>query len=475
MNATAVPGMAESPAPATSKRTEFRLIPRIETFPGVVAFAQTAIGKVVLLAAFALELLFFDSHWSNLLPVIVALGVITFLPEYRRFVLALSPLCILLAAGADARLSTGLSLSLVAAGVLLFWCARRWPKSWFGRRPIVFLLSGFSLLILLACAVTPHTASYKLAWSFVGAGATYVWFIGYALMDRSAKPSSDTSLELASFRPLWGSTTTPFPKGAAYLRRIEARDAQQLAIVQLKGVKLLAWAILLSVFSALWNRFFHTFLRIPTSTEALAMSVQRVPIAWTVRWESLVLGFIESVLGLSIMGHRFIACCRIAGFNALRNTYRPFASLSVAEFFNRYYYYFKELLVEFFFYPAFLRYWKGHRRIRLIFATFAAACFGNAFFHFTRDWWIIRDIGLRRAAASFQVYVFYCFVLATALSVSQLRKRGPRPTGLIRGRLLPAFSVGTFYCLLEVFDSAPGTYPLIQHFRYFASLFGIHF
>jgi hypothetical protein len=460
---------------AARKSTQFRLIPRIETFPTVVSFAQTMLGKTVLLAAFGLGLCFFTADLLQVLSLVVLLASTTFVPEYRRFILAVCPIFIVLVQVVDSPLLVGLKLALIASGILLFWCARRWPASWFGRRPMMFLLSGFSLLILLGCAAAPSTLNYKLIWSLVGVAASYVWFIGYALTDRNAKPSTDTSLEIATLRPLWGSSNTPFPKGAAYLRRIEARDEQQLAIVQLKGLKLLAWAILLSIVSSLWYRFFHTFLRVPTTTETLAMSVQRLPLAWSVRWESQILSFLESILSMSIFGHRIIACCRMAGFNALRNTYRPLSSATVAEFFNRFYFYFKELLVDFFFYPTFLRYWKGKRRLRLVFATFAAAFFGNAFFHFTRDWSIIRDLGLKQALENFQVYLFYCFILAAALSISQLRKRGPRPTGFVRGRVLPAFSVGMFYCLLDVFGSTERNYPLIEHLRFLASLFFIRF
>ena len=35
--------------------------------------------------------------------------------------------------------------------------------------------------------------------------------------------------------------------------------------------------------------------------------------------------------------------------------------------------------------------------MRMIFATFAAAFFGNGLYHFTRDWEIIRDMGLWKA------------------------------------------------------------------------------
>jgi hypothetical protein len=368
----------------------------------------------------------------------------------------------------------GSTLTVVISGIVLYWCAMRWPQSRFGKRPITFLLTGFTALILLACAATPHSLTYPILWSLVGAMASYVWFIGYALLDRSSKPKRDLTLELASFRPLWGSTNTPFPKGAAYLRRIEAQNAEQLAITQLKGLKLLAWAILLTVFQSLWFRFFHGYLHIPISAQALAMSVRGTPVAWHLRWESLILAFIELVLSISITGHRFIASCRMAGFNALRNTYRPLSSTTIAEFFNRFYYYFKELLVDFFFYPAFLRYWKKHRRLRLAFATFAAAFVGNGFYHFTRDWQIIRDIGPWKALVTYQTMFFYNAILTIGLCVSQLRKRGPRPAGLFRGHIFPVFGVCSFYCLLSVFETSERMYPLVEHLRFFASLFFVH-
>jgi len=473
MSATAVTPAKESPRPAERTWADFRLIPRIETFPRVVAFAQTVVGKLVLLAAFGLGLRFFYS-FAGVVQLLLPLALITFMPEYRRFVLALAPLCLLLVQPDNVPLVVGLKLGVVAAGIVLFWCARRWPQSWFGRRPIVFLLSGFSLLIVLACAAAPRTLAYRIMWDLVGVTATYVWFIGYALMDRSAKPRIDTSLELASFRPLWGSTTTPFPKGAAYLRRIEAQDEQQLAVVQLKGLKLLAWAILLGLLQTSWTGFFHGYLRIPTSAEALALSVHGTPAPWHVRWESQILFFFEVTLAVAITGHKFIACCRLAGFNALRNTYRPLSSKTIAEFFNRFYYYFKELLVDFFFYPTFLRYWKGNKRLRIVFATFAAVVFGNSFFHLTRDWDFIQKYGLWRALVTYQVLFFYSAVLAAALSISQLRKRA-RSNEFLRGHVLPILGVLSFYCLLGIFIDEDRLYPLAVHLRYLAGLFFIRF
>jgi hypothetical protein len=456
--------------------SEFRLIPRVETFPAVVSFSQTTPGKIAMLAAFALGMRFFLSTSVLALDFTFLLALMTFMPEYRHLILAVAPIILVVMQHFQDPLFLGLNLAVIALGIFLYWCAMRWPKSRFGRRPVACLLAGFTMLILMACAARPPSLAYSVLWNLVALMATYVWFIAYALTDRNSTPGRDLTLELASLRPLWGSSDTPFPKGAAYLRRIEARNPEQLAIVQLKGLKLLAWAILLSLFSSLVDqRFLHRYLRIPTSAQALAMSVRGSPVAWHLRWESQILFFFEITLGITIFGHQVISFCRMAGFNALRNTYRPLSSTTIAEFFNRFYYYFKELLVDFFFFPTFLRYFKGHKQLRTVFATFMAAAFGNSFYHLTRDWKFIQHDGLWKALASYQVLFFYSLILATALSISQLRKRGPKPKGLVRGRLVPVSGVLLFYCLLSVFIDEGRSYPLAVHLKYLASLFFIQF
>ena len=148
------------------------------------------------------------------------------------------------------------------------------------------------------------------------------------------------------------------------------------------------------------------------------------------------------------MGHRIdriVASCRMAGFMALRNRYRPLASRSIAEFWNRYYYYFKELLVDCFFYPTFMRYFKRRGHWRLFAATFAAASFGNAFYHFFSSPHYIEELGFWRALEGFQSYIFYTIVLAVGISISQVRKRKIENLSWIRGRLIPALCVTGFY------------------------------
>jgi hypothetical protein len=230
----------------------------------------------------------------------------------------------------------------------------------------------------------------------------------------------------------------------------------------------------LSRFSEGLNYCASGYLHVPQFSEALRLSANRTPLPWYNCWASILVAFFGSIISVSVLGHRFIACCRMAGFNALRNTYRPLSSRTLAEFFNRYYFYFKELLVDVFFYPFFLRYFKKQPKLRLVGAIFAAAGFGNAFYHFVRDLGFIQKFGLRGALVRYQVYLFYCFLLAAAISISQLRHRKPAPSGFIRGQLWPSFLVLLFFCLLDVFGSTDRNYPLTVYFRFIGHLFNLN-
>jgi hypothetical protein len=454
---------------------DFRIIPRVETYKVVTDFAQTIPGKLLILSLFALGLRFADNHW---LVLSVCLAVTTFVPERRRLVVTLATLAFAFVlpwpTWQRPLVTSTLVLSALATGGLLFWLSSRFPKSLLGRRPILTLLTGYVLLIAAAISLPQTSRFYVAGWGYTYFLGTYIWFIGYSLLDRRAPGHDGFGLQLGTYRPFWGSSNTPFVKGAAYLRRIEARDDQQLAVCQIKGLKLLAWSLLISLFAKYFSQFVHGYLAIPTFQDALLRSVRHLPEPWHVCWASLVCAFLEAAFGLAIGGHRIVACVRMAGFHALRNTYRPLSSPTISEFWNRYYFYFKELLVDFFFYPVFLIFPKIPKKLRLVLATFAAAGFGNAFYHFIRDLHFIYEKGFWNALVGYQVYLFYCFVLAAAIAVSQLRPRRPAPVGFFRARVVPCFCVVLFFCLLHIFDDETRVYPIQEHFRFLAHLFNLN-
>ena len=479
MNTVGSPAQAERAPQAASRLASFRLIPRIDTYPAVVSFAQTIAGKLVLLALFGAGLAYTIRTLKDWLLLTLCLALITFFPVRRRLLVTVSTLIFTLIVPWRAYQNpvyvSSLVVCVIALGASLFWFAARWPRSWYGRRPAFLFLCGFAVLIVVA-AYTPRGNRFNgILWDLTQVLSAYLWFICYSLLDRNAPGRDPVVLQLGTYRPFWGSTHTPFPKGAAYLRRIEARDSQQFAVIQLKGLKLLAWSILISLFGTFFNKCIYEYLKIPTFAQALGLSANHTPLPWYMCWGSLLAGFFGGIISLSVFGHQVIAGCRMAGFNALRNTYRPLSSRTVAEFFNRYYFYFKELLVDVFFYPFFFKFFKKHHKLRLVGAIFAAACFGNAFYHFGREVSFIQQLGLGRALVGYQVFLFYCILLASAISVSQLRHRKPAPPGFIRGQLWPSFLVVLFFCLLDVFGATERNYPLAEHLRFLGHLFNLNF
>ena len=465
--------------PRFSGLRDFRLIPRLETYPVVVSFSQTLAGKAVLLALFGLGLYYasylhylWNPRWKVQICFLVAA---TALPKYRRIVLTLGT--IVWAFGIwwqwDEHPQIVQAVASLLLAALIFWVATRFPDSWLHRRPILTLLTGFALSVLLASYLPRGGSLRASAFNFLPVFGAYLWFLAYSLMDISSKSRGPFALQIGAYQPVWGSSNTPFPKGWAYLRRIEAKTPEQLALSQIKGLKLLAWSIVLDLFlNFIYIPFVHGYLNVPLYEFAFHLSLIRAPFEWYMGWASLISEFLGKMIEFSIFGHRVIAVCRMAGFNALRNTYRPLSSRSLAEFWNRYYYYFKELLVDCFFYPAFMRYFKKWGRWRLFAATIAAAGFGNAFFHFFRDLGYIDDFGFWRALAGFHSYIFYTLVLSLGIGISQMRQRH-EPRGWIRERLIPPVCVSFFFCVLRVFDYTYKRYPIQESFRFLAHLFNL--
>ena len=478
----------------------FRLIPALDTYPEVVDFAQKLPGKVLLLAVFSAGLSFRINNWLHLS---VFLAAMTFLPQFRPVLLTIAtfgslylkdwPIADIPWPISQLQVATPFYFKpLIVAAVLgsfgvYYTAVKKNKDEWFAKQPVRNLLVIY-ILLLMAAGNAPLSAPQAVyLWTFLAVLGKYLWFFNYTLLDRHAKETPHLALQAGYYSPFWGGSATPFPKGAAYLRKIAARTPEQLAISQLKGIKLLYWALLLGLLEKLLRQIFYgspnaspaffgiSFsLGIP-SFQAVLHAGGGHSYPWYMNWLALIANFFMRLLWFSVWGHVIIACCRMAGYNALRNTYRPLQSASIAEFWNRFYYYFKELLVDNFFYPAFLRYFKKWPKARLVFATMAAACFGNILYHFLRDIGIIADKGFWQALLSYRVYMFYGVVLGTAISLSQLyEKKKKKGMSWVRKNIItPVYVVG-FYCILSIFDSTDPSLTLTDHFIFLLKLFNIH-
>ena len=480
--------------------TAFRLIPPLDTYLQLVNFSQKIPGKILLLVVFSAGL---SCHTESWMQISVFLALMTFLPQFRPVLLTLATFSALYLAGwpnADIPwavpqqhypsdslfkpLMVGTVLSFLA---LYYSIVKRNKDKWYGKRPVRNLMVFFLLLLMAATAVPLSSPQAIYLWGFLTVLGKYLWFFNYSLLDRHAEETPPLALQAGYYLPFWGGTTTPLPKGSAYLRKIEAKTPEQLAISQLKGIKLLYWALLLGVLEKLLRHIFYGgsipnqfFPGVPFSLDipsfqAVLHDGTRQLYPWYMSWLALIANFIVRLLWFSVWGHGIIACCRMAGYNALRNTHKPLQSASIADFWNRFYYYFKELLVDNFFYPTFLRYFKKWPRIRLLFATWAAAGFGNVLFHFLRDLGTIADKGFWLALWSFRVYMFYGMVLGTAIGLSQLyeKKRTTDRSWFRKNIVTPVYVVG-FYCVLSIFDDIDSNLTLTDHFNFMLKLFNIH-
>jgi D-alanyl-lipoteichoic acid acyltransferase DltB (MBOAT superfamily) len=247
-------------------------------------------------------------------------------------------------------------VSLVIAAVFvalagLAALAFRFPRSLASRRPVFTTILCFFALVA-AVSMSPLTGWNRVAaWIAVLTISRMLWFFCYTLTDRNSSNRDSIPLQAGLWRPAWMAGTesgTPFAKGAAYLRKIEAHDAEELAVVRIKGLKLLLWALILKVGQVLLLYLVYRKLGVPEFEKAFERSVAGHPFTWYWNCLSLVAAFLISLLQMSVWGHQIVACARMAGFRALRNTYRPLESRTLAEFWNRVYFYFKELLVDMF-------------------------------------------------------------------------------------------------------------------------------
>jgi hypothetical protein len=455
-----------------------RLIPPLETYPWAVVLAQTAPGKVLLLVGFTALLSRLSATWLLVAPFLVLAAFVPF--AQRRTLVAVGTLVWAFVwpfraaggglAGVVAMAGPGL-VFLFGAGMYL--AALRFPRSPLFARPVLVLLLVAAGYLMSAGARPGLFPPGGLAWSVGRAVCQYQWFIGYALLDRMAHPPEPVWKQVGTFAPFWGSTAVPYPKGAANWRRIEARSPEALAIAQLKGLKLILWAALLTVGFLAFQRAVHQGLGVLPMNDALLALARGAPLGIGASWAVILCNFVERLFEITIVGHVIIACCRMAGFAALRNTHRPFEARNVADFWNRYNYYFKELAVEFFYYPTFLRFFRRRPRLRRIFAVFATAGFGNLYYHFVREAEWIEKLGFFGALRLMDVYAVQCILLSVAIAVSQARRTSPPREGRLRARVPPLAAVVVSYCLMFAFVDEGFLVPMRVHLRFFARLLGI--
>ena len=486
------------------KTFKLTLVPQLDRSPRCVAFAETIPGKLTLLGCFAALLFLHDiALWWI---ITFYLLIFSLWPQYRWYILLAATWSFLLVGPHDfqwhrvSELFTKANIAwqinssvdglpLIIAGFLFaaiyVYLTGRFAKRM--RHPILILICLYLGLMVGASYIPTTSSAGAFLWAFLAVFGKLFWFTCYSLKECRAASKKPLHLQLGQYLPFWEPTLIPFPKGSGYLKKIESKTSKDFAICQIKGLKLLLWALWLKLFFGLIYIFVYGYtellsgrvqikrelhvlrlyfdgnyltdlLSLPYSAAlphyetAFQLAVRGIPLPWYTNWLALIIDFLCILLYVAFTTHIIIAVIRMCGFKALRNTYRPFASKTIAEFWNRYFYYFKELLVEFFFYPAFFSLFKKRPQLRMYTATMAAAFFGNFLFHFMRDIWFVVELGFFRALTAFHTYFVFTFILGNVIFFSQwLSKDGhQREVGLVSRILAPVRVLG-FYCILTVF------------------------
>jgi hypothetical protein len=452
-----------------------RPLPRLETFPAIVRMAESPAGRILLVTLFCVLARLLG---LSAIPLYLSLVALSLWPERRRVIVAAATLLML--AGQFPGAWAALLIVFPAAWLVLALFQRR-PDHRLFRNPTRNLL-GLYCILLASVSYMPAPPLIKaFMWAVLAFSGKYLWFMCYALSDRKGVARQSPLLTLCRFQPFWGGSNVPFPKGEANLDRIEANSSGDLALCQLRGMELMVWSSLL--FAALgllgrivqqpglydwWLRRIHFPVRITHLDLAIDLYLKGRPLPRLDCWLSVIASFCYKMLNVSAWGGAIIATCRMAGFNAVRNTRKPLSARTIAEFYNRLYYYFKELLVTFFFYPTYFRYFKNRPRLRVFVATLAAAGFGNALFHFLRDIDFTIKYGLWRSLVGFQVYIVYTLILGLSIAASQLRSLNGNAQG---GRFTGPICVLTFYCLVMILDDPNRAWNVQDYFSFIINLF----
>jgi hypothetical protein len=326
----------------------------------------------------------------------------------------------------------------------------------------------------------------------VAAIGSCVWRFGYVLLS-GKRGSAAKSRFVDHFLYLWpvfGGTAVPYGKGYDHLSRHSAVSPEARARSQLAGLKLLVLAWLWEGVAIVIGGAVHADPGNPVTAllggqglviprvHTLMQGAVGEAAALPLRWISLILELITRTLEIAIEGHVIVGILRLLGFHVFRNTYKPLLAESIVEFWNRFHHYFKELLVEFFFLPTYLSYFKRHPRLRLFAAVFAAAGFGNLYFHLLTNFHMLLPLSASAAFALVLPRAFYSLLLALGVFVSMLREQRRRgveaaaPAGWSLRRLRRIAGVWLFFAIIHIWSVTPSEISFGERAAFFLSLFG---
>ena len=356
---------------------------------------------------------------------------------------------------------------------------------WIERHSLTLLHLGAALFIGALWGTRAHSAmSGATAAALCSLVPELLWRSSYWMKWR-ARQAGPAGIwrNLFLTLPFLGSGGVPFGKGPAYIARYEARDGNELASAQLEGLRLLLLALawrgvdallggLLWGSSSGWLPAWASFREPVLPTMEALLHTPDLFELWQ-RWAGLYSELIHAILTLAAYGHTIVGILCLMGIRIPRNTDAPLLSATILDFWNRYYFYFKELLMDFFFFPSFLRTPGMPVLWRTMLATVAAAFLGNVYYHLLMysQKLCAGDVSAFLSLASARLV--YCALLAGGLCFSFAgslgKPAGPRKAGF-PARLIRMAAVSTFFGVLHVWNYGSEDISLWQRLEFWKSL-----
>ena len=466
-----------------------RAITQFHENPALISRAENFPGKCLVWLLSALILAWHGRYGPEhaggdlLFIVICVIPLTTAFPANRRFILSIGSVAALVQHFSQRDLPNldfhpvtwtafmlewlriGSQVAVVLMGFYaIYWIAKRLAllPDVVQRHPILSIHLGIWIALLAVPFLRAPTIISEVL-------PVVAWRISYLAQFGSRGLLGDSRFvdHLFYLWPVYGPNEVPTPvgKGSEFLSRHEARDAKGLARSQLAGLKLLFLAMLWSLVSLAMNAVaygraeggvmhwvgLHGF-NLPDLGDMMDTNVTSAPAVIG----GMYLELIHWSLRIAVYGHIIVGCLRLFGFHVLRHVYRPLLATSIVEFWGRWSYYYKELLTDFFFFPAFLRSsWAGPR-LRLLVAVFTAAAIGNMYFVVLWEADLLMSGDVNAMWTRWGSRSVYCVLLALGIWVSMLRQQRTRrerttpPHGWSRYRA--AFLVCTFYAVAHVWN-----------------------
>ncbi|MEL6818232.1 MAG: hypothetical protein AAFX98_01975 [Pseudomonadota bacterium] len=463
--------------------------------PAIVAFAQTWPGILLMHAALlgclaAMPIL----RLNHVALVAVSLALCMQFPTRRLAILGLTGTAYFLlrpfktgplydqfeaslGVGHSAILSNlalvGFGLAFVAFAYAMIINMRTKRIAFVANQPFAFMVFIMTLLTALTLALPTDGWAFAAAWIALAYLASTCFFLGYILMDVRTKNPAPLGTQIGFLRPFWAGFAPPI-KGPTYILKFEAKDDEALAVSRIKAVKLAVWALtLFLIWEYGFNRGLYGELAFPRLDALINATANGEASSIFLRWAAVGVDFMAVVVFMGAAVHATVATIRMAGFNIPRGMARPLASRSIAEFWGRYLFYFKEMLVDFFFYPAFRRFFKSRPKLRMAFATFCAAFIGNILFDLIHVLPLMASEGFWVIMERYVSYALYAGIMTIGIIWSQLATKPKPEDGWFRYDVLPRVQVIGFFALLQVIDDSFGDAPVADRLAYYGSLVGV--